>query len=90
MRFLATSSSVLDHYLRSINQGFSIGFTSVLIIASVLSPFNIIHLNHSDFMFVDISVDWVLQVGSIIELRRSYHAYNVMPSLSKALKRYGV
>ncbi|CAF1699700.1 unnamed protein product [Brassica oleracea] len=90
LSFLATSSSVLDHYLRSINQGFSIGFTSVLIIASVLSPFNIIHLNHSDFMFVDISVDWVLQVGSIIELRRSYHAYNVMPSLSKALKRYGV
>ncbi|KAF3547260.1 hypothetical protein DY000_02001669 [Brassica cretica] len=63
LSFLATSSSVLDHYLRSINQGFSIGFTSVLIIASV---------------------------GSIIELRRSYHAYNVMPSLSKALKRYGV
>ena len=90
LSFLATSSSVLDHYLRSINQGFSIGFTSVLIIASVLSPFNIIHLNHSDFMFVDISVDWVLQVGSIIELRRSYHAYNVMPSLSKALKMYGV
>ncbi|KAF2611648.1 hypothetical protein F2Q70_00008216 [Brassica cretica] len=60
LSFLATSSSVLDHYLRSINQGFSIGFTSVLIIASV---------------------------GSIIELRRSYHAYNVMPSLSKALKR---
>uniref|UniRef100_A0A0D3CY56 Preprotein translocase subunit SecY n=1 Tax=Brassica oleracea var. oleracea TaxID=109376 RepID=A0A0D3CY56_BRAOL len=63
LSFLATSSSVLDHYLRSINQGFSIGFTSVLIIASV---------------------------GSIIELRRSYHAYNVMPSLSKTLKRYGV
>ncbi|ESQ51740.1 hypothetical protein EUTSA_v10016447mg [Eutrema salsugineum] len=61
LSFLATSSTVLDHYLRSINQGFSIGFTSVLII-----------------------------VGSIIELRRSYHAYNVMPSLSKALKRYGV
>ncbi|XP_018473017.1 preprotein translocase subunit SCY2, chloroplastic [Raphanus sativus] len=61
LSFLATSSSLLDHYLRSINQGFSIGFTSVLII-----------------------------VGSIIELRRSYHAYNVMPSLSKALKRYGV
>ncbi|KAJ4886252.1 hypothetical protein Rs2_26000 [Raphanus sativus] len=60
LSFLATSSSVLDHYLRSINQGFSIGFTLVLII-----------------------------VGSIIELRRSYHAYNVMPSLSKALKRLG-
>ncbi|KAH0882890.1 hypothetical protein HID58_058986 [Brassica napus] len=30
------------------------------------------------------------QVGSIIELRRSYHAYNVMQSLSKALKMYGV
>ncbi|WOG81613.1 hypothetical protein DCAR_0100764 [Daucus carota subsp. sativus] len=58
---LATTSSILDHYLRSINLGFSISFTSVLII-----------------------------VGSIIELRRSYQAYNVMPSLSKALKRYGV
>lgn len=29
-------------------------------------------------------------VGSIIELRRSYQAYNVMPTLSKVLKRYGV
>ncbi|CAH1447415.1 unnamed protein product [Lactuca virosa] len=29
-------------------------------------------------------------VGSIIELKRSYEAYNVMPSLTKALKRYGV
>nr|KYP43211.1 Preprotein translocase subunit secY [Cajanus cajan] len=58
---LATTSSVLDHYLRRINAGFAIGFTSVLII-----------------------------VGSIIELRRSYQAYNVMPSLSNALRRYGV
>ncbi|GLT52739.1 hypothetical protein SLA2020_260610 [Shorea laevis] len=58
---LATTSTILDHYLRRINEGFAIGFTSVLII-----------------------------VGSIIELRRSYQAYNVMPSLSKALKRYGV
>ncbi|KAJ0669656.1 putative SecY/SEC61-alpha family, SecY domain superfamily protein [Helianthus annuus] len=58
---LATSSTILDHYLRKRNDGFSIGFTSVLIF-----------------------------VGSIIELRRSYQAYNVMPSLSKALKRYGV
>ncbi|KAK7336743.1 hypothetical protein VNO77_17289 [Canavalia gladiata] len=56
---LATTSSVLDHYLRRINAGFAIGFTSVLII-----------------------------VGSIIELRRSYQAYNVMPSLSNALRRY--
>ncbi|GJM88498.1 hypothetical protein PR202_ga04569 [Eleusine coracana subsp. coracana] len=29
------------------------------------------------------------QVGSIIELRRSYQAYNVMPALSKVLRRYG-
>lgn len=57
---LATTSSMLDHYLRRINEGYSIGFTSVLII-----------------------------VGSIIELRRSYIAYNVMPALSKALRRYG-
>ncbi|WJZ90160.1 hypothetical protein VitviT2T_009325 [Vitis vinifera] len=61
LSFLATMSTILDHYLRRINQGFSIGFTSVLII-----------------------------VGSIIELRRSYQAYNVMPDLSKALRRYGV
>ncbi|KAL7126597.1 hypothetical protein ABFS83_14G198900 [Erythranthe nasuta] len=61
LSFLATSSSILDHHLRSINQGFSIGFTSILII-----------------------------VGSIIELRRSYQAYNVMPSLTKALRRYGL
>ncbi|KAK4441678.1 Preprotein translocase subunit SCY2, chloroplastic [Sesamum alatum] len=58
---LATTSTILDHYLRRINEGFSIGFTSILII-----------------------------VGSIIELRRSYQAYNVMPSLSKALRRYGL
>ncbi|KAF4368300.1 hypothetical protein G4B88_008604 [Cannabis sativa] len=58
LSFLATSSTILDHYLRRINAGFAIGFTSILII-----------------------------VGSIIELRRSYQAYNVMPSLSKALRR---
>lgn len=61
LSILATTSSILDHYLRHINEGFAIGFTSILII-----------------------------VGSIIELRRSYQAYNVMPSLSKALRRYGV
>ncbi|KAJ7977417.1 preprotein translocase subunit SCY2, chloroplastic-like [Quillaja saponaria] len=58
LSILATTSSILDHYLRRVNAGFAIGFTSVLII-----------------------------VGSIIELRRSYQAYNVMPSLSKALRR---
>ncbi|KAL8513570.1 hypothetical protein ACS0TY_012877 [Phlomoides rotata] len=58
---LATTSTILDHNLRRINEGFSIGFTSILII-----------------------------VGSIIELRRSYQAYNVMPSLAKALRRYGL
>jgi len=31
---LATTSSVLDHYLRRVNAGFAIGFTSVLIIVS--------------------------------------------------------
>ncbi|XP_021280146.1 preprotein translocase subunit SCY2, chloroplastic [Herrania umbratica] len=61
LSILATTSTILDHYLRRINEGFAIGFTSILII-----------------------------VGSIIELRRSYQAYNVMPSLSKALRRYGV
>ncbi|TYI48993.1 hypothetical protein E1A91_D12G005000v1 [Gossypium mustelinum] len=61
LSILATTSTILDHYLRHINEGFAIGFTSILII-----------------------------VGSIIELRRSYQAYNVMPSLSKALRRYGV
>ncbi|KAG0496643.1 hypothetical protein HPP92_001185 [Vanilla planifolia] len=61
LSILATSSSILDRYLRRINENFSIGFTSVLII-----------------------------VGSIIELRRSYQAYNVMPTLSKVLRRYGV
>ncbi|KAL4603002.1 hypothetical protein ACB092_10G094500 [Castanea dentata] len=61
LSLLATTSTILDHYLRRINAGFAIGFTSVLII-----------------------------VGSIIELRRSYQAYNVMPTLSKALRRYGV
>lgn len=60
LSLLATSSLLLDRYLRHINEGFSIGFTSVLII-----------------------------VGSIIELRRSYQAYNVMPALSKVLRRYG-
>lgn len=29
-------------------------------------------------------------VGSIIDLRRSYQAYNVMPALSKVLRRYGL
>ncbi|CAA6662110.1 unnamed protein product [Spirodela intermedia] len=61
LSILATSSILLDYHLRKINQGFSVGFTSVLII-----------------------------VGSIIELRRSYQAYNVMPSLNQILRRYGV
>ncbi|KAK8718037.1 hypothetical protein V6N13_045286 [Hibiscus sabdariffa] len=47
LSILATTSTILDHYLRRINEGFAIGFTSILII-----------------------------VGSIIELRRSYQAYN--------------
>ncbi|KAJ8421815.1 hypothetical protein Cgig2_022689 [Carnegiea gigantea] len=33
---LATSSSMLDHYLRRINENFAIGFTSVLIIVSMM------------------------------------------------------
>lgn len=41
--------------------------------------------------YLEISTNAALaQVGSIIELRRSYIAYNVMPALSKALRRYGV
>ncbi|KAK3023109.1 hypothetical protein RJ639_043124, partial [Escallonia herrerae] len=32
LTILATTSTILDHYLRRINEGFSIGFTSVLII----------------------------------------------------------
>ncbi|KVH94390.1 hypothetical protein Ccrd_003541, partial [Cynara cardunculus var. scolymus] len=32
LSILATSSTILDHYLRKTNEGFSIGFTSVLII----------------------------------------------------------
>ncbi|KAK8960532.1 hypothetical protein KSP40_PGU021819 [Platanthera guangdongensis] len=61
LSILATSSSMLDHNLRRVNENFSVGFTSVLII-----------------------------VGLIIELRRSYQAYNVMPSLRKVLWRYDV
>lgn len=34
---LATTSSILDHYLRRTNAGFAIGFTSVLIIVSTIS-----------------------------------------------------
>jgi preprotein translocase subunit SecY len=34
LSLLATSSLLLDRYLRQINEGFSIGFTSVLIIVS--------------------------------------------------------
>eukprot|EP00252_Welwitschia_mirabilis_P002750 TRINITY_DN1271_c0_g1_i1.p1 TRINITY_DN1271_c0_g1~~TRINITY_DN1271_c0_g1_i1.p1 ORF type:complete len:568 (+),score=81.90 TRINITY_DN1271_c0_g1_i1:263-1966(+) len=61
LSLLATISTLMDHHFRHLNEGFSIGFTSILII-----------------------------VGSIIELRRSYQAYNVMPTLAKVLRRYGV
>ncbi|XP_074319281.1 preprotein translocase subunit SCY2, chloroplastic [Silene latifolia] len=61
LSILATSSSILDHRLRRINESYAIGFTSILII-----------------------------VGSIIDLRRSYQAYNVMPTLTKVLRRYGL
>lgn len=33
---LATSSTLLDHYLRRINEGFAVGLTSVLIIVSAI------------------------------------------------------
>ncbi|XP_042515755.1 preprotein translocase subunit SCY2, chloroplastic [Macadamia integrifolia] len=36
LSILATTSTLLDHYLRRINEGFAIGFTSVLIIVSPL------------------------------------------------------
>lgn len=36
LSILATTSSILDHYLRNINAGFSIGLTSVLIIVSTI------------------------------------------------------
>lgn len=36
MSVLATSSTLLDHYLRHINEGFAVGLTSVLIIVSVV------------------------------------------------------
>ena len=38
LSFLATTSSILDHHLRHINEGFARGFTSVLIIVSELVP----------------------------------------------------
>lgn len=34
LSILATTSTLLDHYLRRINEGFALGFTSVLIIVS--------------------------------------------------------
>lgn len=37
---LATTSTILDHYLRRINEGFSIGFTSILIIVSSLLSYS--------------------------------------------------
>lgn len=40
LSFLATGSSILDHYLRRINDSYAIGFTSVLIIVSLM----ILHL----------------------------------------------
>ncbi|CAM6110089.1 unnamed protein product [Calypogeia fissa] len=61
LALLATVSTLVDYRFRSLHQGGTIGFTSMLII-----------------------------VGSIVELRRSFLAYNVMPSLSKVLRRYGV
>lgn len=36
LSLLATTSTILDHYLRRINAGFAIGFTSVLIIVSIV------------------------------------------------------
>lgn len=38
LSILATTSTILDHYLRRINEGFAIGFTSVLIIVSLFLP----------------------------------------------------
>ncbi|RDX84903.1 Preprotein translocase subunit SCY2, chloroplastic, partial [Mucuna pruriens] len=62
-----------------------LAFPSIL--ASLLrSPF---WENVKEMLNPETSVGAEPWVGSIIELRRSYQAYNVMPSLSNALRRYG-
>ena len=45
LSFLATMSTILDHYLRRINQGFSIGFTSVLIIVSPILTLGLVNMS---------------------------------------------
>ncbi|KAL0391016.1 UNVERIFIED_CONTAM: Preprotein translocase subunit SCY2, chloroplastic [Sesamum calycinum] len=42
LSFLATTSTILDHYLRRINEGFSIGFTSILIIVGSIIELKIL------------------------------------------------
>ncbi|KAL1321305.1 hypothetical protein AAHE18_14G119000 [Arachis hypogaea] len=60
---------------------------SVLATTSTILDHNLRRIN-AGFAIGFTSV--LIIVGSLIELRRSYQAYNVMPSLSNALKRYGV
>lgn len=59
----------------------------ILATSSTLLDHNLRRIN-GRFSFGFTSV--LIIVGSIIELRRSYQAYNVMPTLSKVLRRYGV
>lgn len=57
---------------------------SLLVIASTLVDNQFRHLHHGDSIGF---TSMLIIVGAILDLRRTYLAYNVMPSLSKVLKR---
>eukprot|EP00250_Pteridium_aquilinum_P008364 c17890_g1_i1 orf=92-1885(+) len=57
---------------------------SLLVIASTLVDNQFRHLHHGDTIGF---TSMLIIVGAILDLRRTYLAYNVMPSLSKVLKR---
>lgn len=61
---LATTSTILDHYLRRINEGYAIGLTSVLIIVS--SWFSGMH---SFFLRIHIFLS-LLPIGSLTQRSR--------------------
>ncbi|CAO2833315.1 unnamed protein product [Amaranthus hypochondriacus] len=60
---------------------------SILATGSILLDNHLRRINES-FAIGFTSI--LIIVGSIIDLRRSYQAYNVMPTLSKVLRRYGL
>ncbi|KAJ8547520.1 hypothetical protein K7X08_011106 [Anisodus acutangulus] len=66
---LATTSTILDHYLRRINEGYAIGLTSVLIIVAVWCmrlEGGSIRVNRIQFLLASLRILWLTEMSHAI------------------------